>query len=195
QTYVPGGTPATRWNELALNVETATPTFAWVFGGPGTQAKYQIEVSTSPTFAAGMFVWQTGEVVSGDVSVVYAGAALAQGTTYYARVRAFNGQNLASPFGYVKFVLNQTPGEPLAFSADGTLMNADINAGVAIDVDSRTPLLTWDFSDPNLPPFSTDEQGEFVIEVSTVLPFVTLFTFDSETDPLIDGTQTSFQIP
>src|SRR5690606_38356365 len=69
------------------------------------------------------------------------------------------------------------------------------NAGVAIDVDSRTPLLTWDFSDPNLPPFSTDEQGEFVIEVSTVLPFVTLFTFDSETDPLIDGTQTSFQIP
>jgi hypothetical protein len=30
----------------ALNVATPTPTFAWAFGGPGTQTRYQVQMST-----------------------------------------------------------------------------------------------------------------------------------------------------
>jgi hypothetical protein len=194
QTYVPGGSPATRWNEVALNVATGTPTFAWVFGGPGVQAKYQIDVSTSPTFTGG-FLWQSGEVVSGAGSAPYGGLALSTATTYYARVRAFNGQNLSSEFLYTKFVLNQAPTAPTAFSVDATVMGNDLNPPIAPATD-RTPTFAWTFNDPNLTPFSTDNQKEFILEISTQVPFgAILATFNSEGNPGIDGTQTTFTVP
>jgi hypothetical protein len=200
QVYEAGGTPGNRFNAIALNIETSTPDFGWFVSGL-TQSQYYIEVNTTPTFDVGSVVWSTGNCVSTTNPVEYGTGctstgpgALVTGTTYYSRVRVGSGVT-ETDFAYAKFVLNETPNDPLAFSADGILMNADINAAVAIDVNSRTPVLTWDFSDPNLPPYSTDEQSEFVIEISTVLPFVTLFTFDSEGNPGIDGTLTSFQIP
>jgi len=175
QVYEAGGTPGNRFNAISLNIETPTPDFGWFVSGL-TQSQYYIEVNTTSNFDGGSVVWSSGNCVSTTNPVTYgtgctnAGpGALVTGTTYYARVRVGSGVT--------------------------EMMNADINANVAIDVNSRTPLLTWNFSDPNLPPLSTDEQTEFVIEISTVLPFVTLFTFNSEGDPGIDGTLSSFQIP
>ena len=75
------------------NLVDHVPTIRWTsqLGYPGDfQSKYELQTGTDNDWAAAE-MWDTGEISGADTTVVYAGATLVDGATYYARVRVENG--------------------------------------------------------------------------------------------------------
>ncbi len=96
------------------NVVNGTPTFRWTaqLGYPGDfQSKYQLQIGTDNNWATAE-MWDPGEVSSPDTTVVYAGAALLDGVTYYSRVRVENGF-VWSDWYQTTFRMNTPPGAPV----------------------------------------------------------------------------------
>src|SRR5690606_2164686 len=106
QTYT-FGAPANRFPNDPLNVETDTPTVRWVFGGPGTQIRYQIDVFDNPAMT-GAPHW-AANVADPSTEVIYSGPALTQVDTYYARVRVQSSSTTFSEYFYIAFELNEAP--------------------------------------------------------------------------------------
>jgi hypothetical protein len=72
------------------NLTNHSPVFSWsptCSFSPTVQDCYEIEVGTNNDWTAAE-MWDPDTFVSADTQVVYAGTALVDGTTYYARVRS-----------------------------------------------------------------------------------------------------------
>jgi len=88
------------------------PTIAWGYFDPAgsPQVRFEIEVGTDDDWSTAE-MWQPGPATGQDTSVVYSGAALADGSTYYVRLRVANGTawgNWASTL----FRMNTSPEAP-----------------------------------------------------------------------------------
>jgi alpha-L-rhamnosidase len=87
-----------------LGVDTAKPRLSWVLEHAGRgqgQSAYEILVSSEPDVEEGE-TWRSGKVDSAEsIHVVYAGAALQSGRTYYWRVRYWDRDGRPSLFSQV----------------------------------------------------------------------------------------------
>lgn len=85
-------TPPTTNPVLIDNPLLATPTISWTYADVDgdSQVQFEVEVWTG-TGGTGTNVWDPAIGTGDDSSIVYAGSPLVIGSTYYARVRAFDG--------------------------------------------------------------------------------------------------------
>jgi hypothetical protein len=85
--------PPTTYPVTISNPESSTPTIGWTYADADSdpQTQYEVQVWTGAG-KTGTNIWNPG-VGIGSVSLVYAGTALVEGQTYYARVAAFDGTN------------------------------------------------------------------------------------------------------
>ncbi len=86
-------------------VPTVTPMIHWSYfdTNPTTQSAYQVEVGTDNDWTVAE-LWSTGSVTGSDTAVLYAGAALANHTTSYLRVRVSDGLNFG-PWSALAFMV------------------------------------------------------------------------------------------
>lgn len=86
--------PPTTNPVIITDLTSGTPTISWTYGDLDNdpQSLYEVEVWTGPV-GTGTQMWATGSVSGTSTSVVYAGSSLIPGSTYYARVRAFDGKD------------------------------------------------------------------------------------------------------
>ena len=70
----------------------ATPTIGWTYHDAenNPQAQYEVEVRTGPN-GTGASIWHPAVASGTATNILYSGAALVNGQTYYARVRAYDG--------------------------------------------------------------------------------------------------------
>ncbi len=89
-----------------------TPVISWPYYDPGgnPQQSYEVQVGTDNDWAVAE-MWDYGPISSADTSVIYAGAPLTDGDTYYVRVRAFNGVQWSN-WRQVEMRLNSVPTDP-----------------------------------------------------------------------------------
>ncbi|MGH8014686.1 MAG: hypothetical protein ACREBV_00660, partial [Candidatus Zixiibacteriota bacterium] len=95
------------------NLVNHTPTLRWSaqLGYPGDfQSKYEIQIGSDAEWTTAE-MWNPGVVASPDTTVVYAGGALIDGATYYARIRVENGF-VWSDWYQSTFRMNTPPGTP-----------------------------------------------------------------------------------
>ncbi len=73
-------------------VQSLEPDIAWLFVATSgsVPSGFEIEVGSDDDWTTAE-LWQTGEVLSDSTQVHYAGAQLANGSTYYLRIRVFDG--------------------------------------------------------------------------------------------------------
>jgi|GEM_PF-1641036 len=94
-----------------MHVTNLTPTIAWTYSAPGfAQQGFQLEVGIDNDWTTAE-MWQTGQVSSPQVSVVYSGAALSVGTTYDYRIRLSDGSDWTDWY-YGALHTNTAPGTP-----------------------------------------------------------------------------------
>ena len=73
-------------------IATLIPEIHWTYYDtlPNMQAAFEIELGTDDDWSAAE-MWSSGSVYSGDSSVIYGGLDLLDRTTYFLRLRVFNG--------------------------------------------------------------------------------------------------------
>jgi len=131
-------------DEAQYNVVNHAPTFSWAaqLGYPGDfQNKYQIQIGTDNNWAVSE-MWDTGEISGTDTTVVYSGAALLDGTTYYSRVRVENGFTW-SEWYETTFRMNTPPAAPTPLrpvSDAVTPVKPKLYVTNAVDPDGDSPL-------------------------------------------------------
>ena len=130
------------------NVVNNTPAIAWTYGDPTgahpqTQAEIAVGTDNDWTYAE---MWNPAPFPGPGASRVYAGAALADGATYYARLRVYNG--LAwSDWHEISFRMNTAPTIPVLSSpiADGLTATVTPMLYLHNSADPETDTLTYDF--------------------------------------------------
>ncbi len=101
-------------NEAQYNVVSPVPTFGWTSkkGYPADfQSKYQIQIGSDNNWATAE-LWNPGEISSVDTTVVYDGAPLLDGSTFYIRIRVENGF-VWSDWYETTFRMNTPPAAPI----------------------------------------------------------------------------------
>ena len=85
--------PPTADPVTVTDLTSPTPTISWVYFDPegAPQAQYEVEVWTGPN-GTGTTMWDPAAGSGTDTSAVYDGDPLTVGETYYARVRANDGE-------------------------------------------------------------------------------------------------------
>jgi len=125
-----------KWNGLTINTppttnpvtitnpNSPTPTIGWTYidveGSP--QAQYEVEVWTGPG-ATGTVMWDPAVGIGTATSVLYAGAALVNGQTYYARVKAFDATSWGA-WSEVSWVANFGGSPPIAEAGPNRIVAA-----------------------------------------------------------------------
>ncbi len=98
-------------NEISVNsVVSSDPTFFWNYADTtgATQLQYQIQVGSGNLCFNADDMWDSG-LLSGSVdSIVYSGAILQDGMTYFVRIRAYNGTDWSS-WRRTTFTMNIAP--------------------------------------------------------------------------------------
>ncbi len=115
------------------------------FDGLGeAQTHYQVQISSDPNFQ-GAPVWDTGEVASAATTIQYDQGLLADGATYYLRVRVASG-DFWSDWSELVFRMNSIPAAavPLALINDA-VATAEILLNVANAFDAEADILSYDF--------------------------------------------------
>ncbi len=164
----------------ATNVMSHTPTLGWTFEpAPGwTQTDFEIAVGTDNNWAYAE-MWNPAPFVSTNTSVVYAGAALVDGTTYYARVRSkLNG--IWTAWTETSFRMNSLPIKPtMATPQNGAVTGQQPTLYANNSVDSEADPLSYQFevyTDPNsqiplaVSDLVTQEQDSTGWTVNAILP-------------------------
>jgi hypothetical protein len=148
-TGFPENDPPTTY-PVTVELPGADPVFNWVYtdneGQP--QDKAEIEVWTGPA-GTGNNVWDPAVLIGAATSVTYADPVLVEGATYFARVKASDG-NAWGPWSESSFVY--APNHPPIVEAgpDQTVDAGDIVQfnGSFIDLDEGdTHTIAWDFGD------------------------------------------------
>ncbi len=82
----------------------SVPQFNWHFLDtlPGVQQGVEIEVGNDTDWVVAE-QWQSGQIITGDTSMVYGGSPLQDNTTYVLRIRVFNGTVWG---GWTKFMFH-----------------------------------------------------------------------------------------
>jgi PGF-pre-PGF domain-containing protein len=106
-----------------------TPTLSWDYidADSDAQAQRQIQVGTSEN-ASNM--WDS-TVSTSSTSAVYAGSALSRGTTYYWRVKVYDGYEWSSWLYGGTFKLNQLPTAPILYT------------DLSMNENDHTPYIEW----------------------------------------------------
>ncbi len=177
-------------DELSL-----TPTISWNYndidGDP--QVNYEVEVWTG-SGGTGVNVWDPAVGTGTGTSVVYAGSALIRGTTYYARVKAYDGTNWGAwSEASWTYPANQPPvanangpytineGESLLLDASGSsdpdgdplTYSWDLdNDAVYGDVTGVTPTIDWN----TLISYGLGDDGTYTIGLEVVDSFADVDT-------------------
>jgi len=128
------------------HVVSETPTIYWSYFDSLTaiQAAYELEIGTDFDWTEAE-MWSTGVVSSGDTSVVYAGAALTDGTDYILRLRLNDGSDWGDWTGGL-FHKNGTPTMPVpVWPTPGDTISSGINLIVTTTPDVENDSLFVDF--------------------------------------------------
>jgi hypothetical protein len=130
---------------------TLTPTLGWSYCDPDgdAQTKVRIQVGTSEN---GSSMWDA-TAISSSPSIVYGGAPLQRGVTYYWRVQVFDGYEWSDWLWGGTFRINR---QPLAENQRaGGMVNPT-------KLPTLAPVLSWSYSDPD-----GDAQAQKQIQVGT----------------------------
>lgn len=140
------------------NQTSPTPQINWTYrdteGDP--QVQYEVEVWTSPN-GTGSNVWDPAVGTGSTSSLIYAGLPLANGQTYYARVKAFDGTSWGG-WSEASWSTNPSDTPPVAEAGPDQNVNAGIlcNSSVTLDgTGSYDPdggaIVTYTWSGPGGP--------------------------------------------
>jgi predicted outer membrane repeat protein len=82
---------------VALSISYSPPNISWVYFDTATtiQMAYEIEVGTDNDWSSAE-MWSTDQIYSSDLTVSYGGLPLDDNTTYYLRIRVYNGTEWGS---------------------------------------------------------------------------------------------------
>ena len=100
--------------DIAQHVVDHTPIIEWVYSEPTgerPQTQFEIAVGNDSDWAFAE-MWNPAPFASPDTSVVYGGAVLVDGDTYYLRLRVNNGM-IWSEWHETAFRMNTVPSEPV----------------------------------------------------------------------------------
>lgn len=136
------------------------PTFTFTYNDADSdpQYAYQIQVDDDPAF--GSPIWDSGKVISASSSVVYAGSALSDNTTYYVRVRVWDTWTIGAGGGNVSdwttgdYFATVFRSKPTGIEVQGVINNPNVN--------DPTPDIEWIHNDTNTPP---DAQTHVQIQI------------------------------
>lgn len=113
-------------------VPEAIPQISWRYldDAGGTQVAFEIEVGTNRDWSVAE-MWNSGEVVSADTFVTYAGLPLVEGELYWLRVRLQNEMHWGNRTEY-QFRMNRKPSQPIVIApAQGEILSP---TGVALKI-------------------------------------------------------------
>jgi hypothetical protein len=137
------------------------PVISWGFRDTlqSNQTAYEIQVGTDADWSIAES-WSTGAVYSSDTSVVYSGAILSDGSTYFLRIRLFNGVTWGG-WRLHTFRMNSRPSLPSPIRPDGAILSVKAVVLVANNAtDAEGDLLIYDFE------VSSDPAGQTIVGVS-----------------------------
>lgn len=131
----------------AMNLLTATPDISWTYydAGAAPQQAYRLQVGSDADWSIAE-MWDLGTVSNSDTTVVYAGATLAEGRTYYLRVQVYNGTQWSN-WRAAQFRLNTAPTVPGGLTPNNmagvTSTTPQLQCGLAGD--NENDVLTYTF--------------------------------------------------
>jgi Dockerin type I domain len=100
-----------------IHMTEHVPVLSWSHSDPElVQQEYHVQVGNDNDWSTAE-MWDFGPASGSDTSVVYAGAVLSDGSTYYYRARVSNGV-MWSYWYYGKFRMNSTPPPPTGLNPD-----------------------------------------------------------------------------
>jgi len=118
-TVVPGILQAKNLNiggsENQGHIINHTPVITWEYYDimGEVQTHYQVQISSTADFTLAD-LWDSGEVASADTSVYYGGSALADGSSYFMRVKV-GSNGLWGLWSILSFRMNTEPTTPVVF--------------------------------------------------------------------------------
>ena len=147
--------PPTTNPVTVTNVNAITPTISWTYTvqSNAPQVMYEVEVWTSPG-GSGTEMWNPAAAQGTSTSIVYAGAPLNPGQTFYARVRAASGDGWG-PWSETAFMIitetfTQYSDPPTAAFTESAHV-APVGTPISFDpsgshaVDGKIILYEWDW--------------------------------------------------
>jgi immune inhibitor A len=101
-----------------MNLVDHAPEISWPYydAGGAPQQEYDVQVGTDDDWSF-VEMWDNGPYAGSDTSVIYSGASLTDGQTYYVRARVSNGTQWSS-WRIGQFRMNSLPEAPAALSPD-----------------------------------------------------------------------------
>jgi hypothetical protein len=144
-------TPPSTNPVFVTNTNSPAPVINWTYhdidGNPQTQ--YEVEVWSGP-LGAGAILWDPAAGTGAASSVTYAGAPLATGRQYYARVKAFDSLSWGT-WSEAAFILSATNNPPAAEAGRDTTVIATPSCVTSVvldgsgssDVDGDTLSFLW----------------------------------------------------
>ncbi len=137
-------------NGFEVNIETPILTFNNSSDSDGDDLSYHIQVSTNTAFSS--VVAQESGLAEGAGSITSwtVTSALNDGSTYYWRVRAYDGEDYSSWSSYRSFTINLPniiPGVPVLYSPGHASIVADLNPLLTIEnvTDPDGDVVTYEF--------------------------------------------------
>ena len=129
------------------NLTNHTPQFDWIYIDPvtsKTQTRYEIQIGADLNWTQ-YEMWLSGAVIATDTFIVYDGAQLLDGNTYFSRIRIDNGAAWSDWF-QTSFRLNSKPSLPLSLSpTDGGYTSNITTLWVGNSIDQENDMLLYEF--------------------------------------------------
>ena len=128
------------------HVINQTPTLHWysIQKLGGSQTQYELQVGNDADWSVAE-MWATGVVTSTDTGVVYAGSALSDGGSYYARLRVYDGTDW-SPWYQSRFHMNAPPTVPICSSPVLNMTTSNPPVLTLVNAtDAESDVLKYDF--------------------------------------------------
>ena len=123
-----------------------TPEFSWTYyTTSNAQYSFEIEVGTDNDWDTAE-LWSSGEIMSSDTSVVYAGSNLENGSTYFARARVNDGVTWGE-WVVMYFRMNTVPSVPYTIYPidDEVIHHENVRLFVENSTDAELSDLFYDF--------------------------------------------------
>ncbi|MBZ5566204.1 MAG: LamG domain-containing protein [Acidobacteriia bacterium] len=174
------------------NVFDSAPTFSAIYNDPNstdTAVYYRIRVATSTAFGSSSvtLAWDSGKTQlatttqgSRTEEITYDGSALATSTTYYWRIKLWDGADNEGMWSNATSTFSITDTDSAPTEPTGLLTEGQTNP---TNVTSSEPRFSAIYSDPN----GGDRANEYRIQVSTSSLFASVY-WDSATSTMATTT-------